>query len=381
MNEDYERLTMVADELDAANARIAELEADRDHWRDSSVAEGKSKLAVRRELKAQESATQQLSAELLKANARAEAHEIDAKSAYRQRDEWKAKCGTAVDDARTFAAHANAAESEAATLREHLRLQTAALAEDLSAARSETASLRAELDEVRTIAAEVVEERKALRAELKDCRDNSATRLAYSEQYRAEAASLRQLSEVYANERDQAWRDLNNAERGLEAARELLIQTTDDGSLTEGWKSRRDVFLSAISTEAAWRERCDAFLVNAPAAPSRAICPHSGEMRTRSDGVEACINCGAAIYAPLIAPAAPSPKADARVTTADSAPSTHSTSSATSDPTRTDHERAVLEAEEAIPDGTLKWLGGGDAMSTSLQVWAKALLARREAKK
>ncbi len=84
----------------------------------------------------------------------------------------------------------------------------------------------------------------------------------------SEAASLRQLSEAYADERDQAWRDLNDAERGLEAARELLIQTTDDGSLTEGWKSRRDVFLSAISSEiqrAKRRARCS--LANAPAAP------------------------------------------------------------------------------------------------------------------
>lgn len=360
------------------------------------------------------------------ANARAEAHEIDAKAAYRQRDEWKAKC--------------EAAESSNRVLRHELSRDMVASGE------SEAASLRAKLEETKANWETTIHAANAEAASLREhLRVQTAAMAEDLAAARTEAASLRQLSEVYADERDQAWRDLNNAERGLEAARELLIQTTDDGSLTEGWKSRRDVFLSlhpcareselialraelqaekdrrvehrqmnqslneqvqqlraeledtrkesgerqaelfatarllaaatelldgvraalaeayglpnrAALREHAWRylDLVRDILADAPAAPSRAICPHSGEMRTRSDGVEACINCGAAIYAPLIAPAPP---------------------------TRTDHERAVLEAEEAIPDGTLKWLSSGDVMSTSLQTWSLALIARREAEK
>jgi hypothetical protein len=55
-------------ELTAENER---LRSDRDSWHQQAIDEGKSKLSVRRELKAQESATQQLSAALIAAEARA----------------------------------------------------------------------------------------------------------------------------------------------------------------------------------------------------------------------------------------------------------------------------------------------------------------------
>jgi hypothetical protein len=155
-------------------------------------------------------AWEQVKRDLTAANARADAAERIAAN--------RLQTFLATSDTleKAVAAHKRA-ESEAASVREHLRVQTAALAEDLSAARAEAASLRTEVERL----------------------------TAHRERLAIEAGRLRP---------DYGKRLL--AESSLAAATALLGEWLTIGD--------RDPY-------AGLRTRTNAFLANAPAAPTREV--------------------------------------------------------------------------------------------------------------
>lgn len=156
----------------------------------------------------------------------------------------------------------------------------------------------------------------------------------------SEAAALREQVAYLKTEHD----------RVAESNQELLQEVPDAVELADsGWYARRDAHLSGQ-------------------APARTLCPepnHDGHADTGTP----CPGCE---------PADPAATAIGEFEQGYAAGWLQGQRDAPKAPERTDHERAVLEAENEIPDGTLKWLSSGDCLSLSVQAWAKALLARRE---
>lgn len=132
-----------------------------------------------------------------------------------------------------------------------LRVERDAATHALHKSMDRVTTLCAELDQVQSLWAADREARFALRAELSECREHSATRLTYLEQYKSEAATLR-AERLLVDEGRARW---ESAESRLATATELLARSPGR---------------SRCISESAWCEDVTAFLAaGQPAAPAR----------------------------------------------------------------------------------------------------------------
>jgi chromosome segregation ATPase len=341
-------------QLDAANARVAERSnavnsrlfgsAQADFERAESEA-----AALRVEVELQQTAgkVHMAEAEAL----RAEIKQANELRVIAQRGE-DAACKTA-NDAVATAAALRAERDECRQTNARLGVEVARLRDAKESLRAEVAAYEANLVDT-----------EALRAELKHITGLLDAANEALEKPCRFCEALRAEVELRTSERNDAEAEAIAAEREAERLRVMLdkaiVDTAEDRSrLADATELLGDLEKMLTSASPDWAYRIHAFLANAPAAPIRTECPNPGAhvgfsftpesaAPTRTEhaceyGIAPCPQCF---------------------------------------PTRTDHERAILEAMSGIPESWIRWFLNAAGCWNVLEFvpLGRAELARRGAK-